>query len=30
MRDKNGIFIKAENEGIYIDLRFISIKRVIG
>ena len=30
MRDKNGRFKKKENEGIYIDLRFITIKRVIG
>lgn len=30
MRDKNGRFAKAENEGIYIDLSLITIKRVIG
>ena len=29
MRDKNGRFLKTENEGIYIDLRFITIQRII-
>ena len=29
MRDKNGRFTKSENEGFFIDLRFITIKRVI-
>ena len=30
IRHKNGRFTKTENERIYIDLRFIKIKRVIG
>ena len=29
MRDKNGRFLKAENDGILIDLRFITIQRII-
>ena len=29
MRDKNGRFLKNENDGILIDLRFITIQRII-
>ena len=29
MRDKNGRFLKNENDGILIELRFITIQRII-